>query len=223
MAHLGLASNKPIPETVTVWHKRLGHRTLDQAANHYLQPRVSDFKIKTAKEISGEQNLCETCARGRHNKEAITGSRDKANELLEVVHTDICGPIQGSTINGEKYFITFIDEKSGRIAVTLLKTKSKAMRAFQAYKARAEKEAEWEINRLRSHYGGEYMGLQFKSYLRANGISDSVSPPYSPSHNRLAEGANRTLMESARCILEEAGLDKAFWVFAVATAAYIHN
>jgi len=223
MAHLQPASNKPMPETVTVWHKMLGHRTLDQAAIHYLQPRVSDFKIKSDKEISGEQNLCETCACGRQHKEAITGSRDKANEPLEVVHTDICGPIQVSTINGERYFITFIDEKSGRIAVTLLKTKSEAMRAFQAYKARAEKEAEQEIKRLRSDSGGEYMGLQFKSYLRANEISHSVSPRYSPSHNGLAEWANGTLIESARCMLQEAGLDKAFWGFAVATAAHIHK
>jgi len=223
MAHLGLASNKPMPETVTVCHKRLGPRTLDQAAIHYLQPRVSDFKIKSDKEISGEQNLCETCAHGCQHKEAITGSRDKANEPLEVVHTDICGPMQVSTINGERYFITFIDERSGRIAVTLLKTKSEAIGAFQAYKARAEKEAEREIKRLRSDGGGEYMGLQFKSCLRVNGISHTVSPPYSPSHNGLAERANRTLIESARCMLEEAGLDKAFWGFAVATAAHIHN
>jgi len=58
-----------------------------------------------------------------------------------MVHSDVCGPMQVSTITGERYFVTFIDEKSCRIAVTLHKNKSEVLGAFQAYKTRAEKEA----------------------------------------------------------------------------------
>jgi len=131
--------------------------------------------------------------------------------------------MQVSTISGERYFITFIDEQSGRIAVTLLKAKSEALGTFQAYKARAEKEAGREIKVLRTDGGGEYIGRDFKGYVRLNGITHSVSPPYSPSDNGLAERANRTLMEAARCMIEEAKLNKGLRGFAVATAAHIHN
>jgi len=222
-ANLGLATNKSIPQTIEVWHRRLGHRTLDQASIQYLQPRVSEFTIKRGTNDNGHSRICETCAIGRQHTEPITGTREKAKDLLEVVNSDICGPMQVSTIAGERYFITFIDEKSGRIAVTLLKTKSEALGAFQAYKVRAEKAAGREIKCLRTDGGGEFLAQQFKSYLRLCGIAHSVSPAYTPSHNGRAERANRTLMESARCMIEEAKLDNSFWGFAVATAAHIQN
>ena len=206
-AKLGLATNKSKPQTIEVWHRRLGHRTLDQPTIVYLQAHVSELSVDPSTAGKNEGKLCGTCALGRQQKEPNTGTRAKAAELLEVVHSDICGPMQVSTITGERYFITFIDERSGRIAVTLLKMKSEALAAFQSYKVRAEKEAGREIRTFRSDGGGEYTSQQFKSYLRACGIAHSISSPYSPSHNGLAERGNRTLMESARCMIEEAQLD----------------
>jgi len=44
-----------------------------------------------------------------------------------------------------------------------------------------------------------------------------------PSHNGMAEKGNRTVMESARCMIEEAKVDRTFWGFAVAAAPHIHN
>ena len=222
-ANLGLATNKSIPKPIVTWHCRLGHRTLDQSTIKYLQDHVSELAILPSKEKEDGGGLCETCALGRQRKEPMTGKREKVNELLEVVHSDVCGPMQVSTITGERFFVTFIDEKSGRIAVTLLKTKSEVLGAFQTYRARAEKEAGRAIKTLRTDGGGEYTSGEFKAYLRINGIAHTISPPYTPSQNGLAERANRTLMESARCMIEGAKVNRSFWGFAVATAAHIHN
>lgn len=103
--------------------------------------------------------------------------------------------MQVSTLTGEKYFITFIDEKSGRIAITLLQSKDQALGAFQAYEARAEQEAGTQIRTLRTDDGGEYCGHCFQAYILACGIVHAVSLPYTPTQNGLAERANRTLME----------------------------
>ena len=121
-AHIGLATNKSLAETLETWHGRLGHRTLDEATVGYLLPRVSDFTIKRKEGniVRGDREICSTCATGRQHKEGSTGTREKTAQILQVVHSDICGPMQVSTITGEKYFITFIDEKSGQIAMTLL-------------------------------------------------------------------------------------------------------
>jgi len=114
----------------------------------------------------GEQNLCGTCAVGRQQTEVATGTREKTQVLLEVVHSDICGPIQISTFTCEKYFITFIDQKSGRTAVTLLHRKDQALAAFQAYKARSENQAGHRIQVVRMDGGGEYSGRYFQLYLK---------------------------------------------------------
>ena len=222
-AHIGLATNKAQPQTLEIWHRRLGHRTLDESTVEYLSNKVTEFNIKQSKHHKGEKELCGTCAVGRQHKEASTGTREKTKELLDVVHSDICGPMQISTLTCEKYFITFIDEKSGRIAVTLLQRKDQALQAFQAYKARAENDAGRKIRILRTDGGGEYTGHHFQHYLRNCGIVHSVSPPYSPKQNGIAERANRTLMEGARCMIEDSKLTKSFWGYTVATAAHIHN
>ena len=224
-AHIGLATNKSLAETLEMWHRRLGHRTLDEATVGYLLPRVSDFTIKRKEGniVRGDREICSTCATGRQHKEGSTGTREKTAQILQVVHSDICGPMQVSTITGEKYFITFIDEKSGRIAVTLLQRKDQALEAFQAYQSRAEKEAGRKIEALRTDGGGEYARQHFQRYLKSSGIVHRVSPPYTPSQNGLAERANRTLMEGARCMKEDFKLKKEFWGYAVATAAHIHN
>jgi len=119
----------------------LGHRTLDKDTVEYLSNKVSEFHIEKIKHHQGLKELCSACAVGHQHKEASSGTRKKTKVLLEVVHSDICGPRQISTLTSKKYFITFIDEKSGQIAVTLLQRKDQALAAFQAYKARAENEA----------------------------------------------------------------------------------
>ena len=173
------------------------------------------------KEPTGK--ICQICALGRQHKEAETKTRERASEILHTVHTDICGPIQTPTLNGERYFITFTDEASGRVSVSLLSSKDGALTAFHGYRMRAEKASGNEIKSLRSDGGGEYINSPFQKYLEVAGIQHIVSPAYSPSQNGRAERMNRTLMEDARCILEDSQLGKEFWGYAVLTAAHIHN
>lgn len=220
-ANLGLTTNRSHPTTIEVWHRRLGHKTLDGTAVQYISTRVRDMKVTDPEQPS--PTICGTCALGRQHKETVRGQREKAGEILEVVHSDLCGPMQTIGLNGERSFISFIDETSGRVSLSLLCTKDEVLMAFQNYRGRAEKSSGKEVKALRTDGGGEYLNQQFKKYLELNGIQHIVSPPYSPTQNGRAERANRTIMESARCMLEDSKLDKKFWVQAILTAAHIHN
>ena len=167
--------------------------------------------------------ICGVCAVGRQHKEAGTKQREKPTELLAVVHSDICGPMQTVGLNSERYFITFIDEMGGRVSISLLKSKDGVLTAFQSYRSRAEKISGKEIKALRSDGGGEYLNREFKRCHSEAGIQHIVSPPYTPSQNGLAERMNRTIIENARCILEYSQLGKEFWGCAVLTAGHVHN
>jgi len=76
-ANVGLATNKPKPVSIGIWHSRLGHRTLDEQTVQYLQLHVSDLSIQRTKERDNGPDICETCAVGRQHKEPITGTRRK--------------------------------------------------------------------------------------------------------------------------------------------------
>ena len=126
-------------------------------------------------------------------------------------------------LSGERYFITFIDETSGRVSLSLLRTKDQALATFQAYRAQAEKSSGKEIKAFRTDGGGEFVSTEFEKYLGDAGIEHRISTPYSPTQNRRAERANRTILENTRWILQYSQLGNEFWGQAVLTAGHIHN
>ena len=131
--------------------------------------------------------------------------------------------MQTTGLNGERYFVTFIDQMSGRVSIALLPSKDGAFTAFKDYRARAEKSSGREIKTFRSDGEGEYRNREFEKDLPDAGIQHTVSPPYTPAQNGLAEWMNRNIMENTRCILEDSRLGKELWGYAVLTAAHIHN
>lgn len=58
----------------------------------------------------GDWNICLDCIKVKHTKQISKSSSTRSNELLELIHTDICGPFNIPSWGGEKYFITFIDD-----------------------------------------------------------------------------------------------------------------
>jgi hypothetical protein len=94
---------------------------------------------------------------------------------------------------------------------------------FKAYKAWAENATGNRVRAVRSDRGGEYASHAFDAFLRDNGIARQRPPPYTPEQNGVAERANRTLVESARCLLHMAQLPPTFWALALQTAVYLRN
>ena len=55
---------------------------------------------------------------------------ERPKNVLNVVHSDVCGPMQTATFSNKRYFVTFIDDKSRYCAVFLLRSKSEVMDKF---------------------------------------------------------------------------------------------
>jgi hypothetical protein len=70
---------------------------------------------------------------GKHHKEKfVSGVSYREKAPLEIVHTDLCGPIQIYSLNGSVYFMTFIDDFSKKTWLYLLKQKPKAFKVFKS-------------------------------------------------------------------------------------------
>ncbi|CAI7859795.1 unnamed protein product [Closterium sp. NIES-54] len=70
---------------------------------------------------------------------------------------------------------------------------------------------------------GEFLSKEFSLWLKKNGIRHSLTMPYSPAMNGIAERSNRTITETARGLLIEAGLPDYFWPDAVQSACVAKN
>ncbi|CAA0831270.1 Unknown protein, partial [Striga hermonthica] len=143
--------------------------------------------------------------------------------VLEMVYSDVCGPMEMESLGGSIYFVTCIDDASRKLWVYFLRTKGEVFQYFKRFHAMVERQAGKRLKCLRSDNGGEYTSHEFKNYCAEHGIRHEKTVPGTPQHNGVAERINRTIMEKVRCMLRMAKLHKPFWGEAVLTACYLIN
>ncbi|KAL0420512.1 UNVERIFIED_CONTAM: hypothetical protein Slati_3074100 [Sesamum latifolium] len=87
-------------ENAQIWHARLGH------ISKYRIRKLVDSK---SLEIDDLNHLptCESCLKGKMTKKPFVGQSAIANGLLDLVHTDVCGPLNTPARGGFLYFVTF--------------------------------------------------------------------------------------------------------------------
>ncbi|KAL8097944.1 hypothetical protein AgCh_030896 [Apium graveolens] len=88
-----------------------------------------------------------------------------------------------------------------------------------------EKQAEGKVSvkRLRSDNGTEFRNSTLSEFCKSKDIVQEFSAVRTPQQNGVVERKNRTLVEAARTLLQDAQLPTSFWEEAVNTACYIQN
>ena len=92
-------------------------------------------------EMDVQHNPCESCIPAKHQRNSFPNAASvKAQSPLELVHSDLCEPMQTQLIGGSFYFWPFIDDFSRMTWVYLVKNKSETFEKFKQFKAIAEKD-----------------------------------------------------------------------------------
>jgi IS30 family transposase len=104
-----------------------------------------------------------------------------------------------------------------------LHDKSETQAIFKKFVRRAQNEFEVKIKRVRRDNGSEFKNTQVEDFLDEEGIKHEFLAPYSPRQNWVVERKNRTLLESARTILDEYQVSEQFWAETINTAFHAIN
>lgn len=199
-----------------LWHSRLGHINKKRIAQLQKDGVLESFDFKS-------DDVCESCLLGKMTKSPFTGTCERGEGLLDLVHTDVCGPFRSATKDGNRYYVTFTDDFSRYGYVYLIKHKSDTFEVFKRYQNEVENQLGRKIKVLRSDRGGEYLSIEFFDHLRNCGIVSQLTPPRTPQLNGVAERRNRTLLDMVRSMMCRATLPISFWGYALETAAHILN
>ncbi|KAJ9709896.1 hypothetical protein PVL29_001400 [Vitis rotundifolia] len=208
-----------------LWHKRLGH-----ISRQRLERLVRDGVLSNLDFSYFE--TCVVCLKGKMTAKTRKEKVDKCGSTLDLIHTDICGPLTPNALGGYKYFITFIDDFSRYGYVELIHEKSDSLNVFKAFKAKMKLQLGKPIKAVKSDRGGEYYGRYdetgrnpgpFAKFLLECGIDARYTMPGTPQQNGVAERRNRTLLDIVRCMLSNSSLPEFLWGEALRTAAYILN
>ncbi|KAI5335543.1 hypothetical protein L3X38_025676 [Prunus dulcis] len=208
-----------VQECSKIWHKRFGH--LNFRSLKLLQ---SQAMVLGLPEIQNGEVLCHGCVFGKGHREPFPKeSKWRAKEPLELIHSDLCGPMQTASLGGNKYFITFIDDFSRMCWVYFLRNKSETFHVFKKFKVMVELQSGYHVKRLRTDRGGEYISANFLQFCENLGIERQLTVAYSPQQNGVAERKNRTIVEMAKCMIHAKELPYTLWCEAVNTSVYLLN
>ena len=142
-------------------------------------------------------------------RKPCTSTTDReSGHILDLIHTDVCGPMQTTTPGGKRYVMTMIDDHSKHTEVYLLKYKSEATDKMKEYVKYVKIRFGKTPKKIRSDGSGEYVNEQLRSFLRDEGITVETSLPHSPQQNGSAGRKNRYLTEMTRSMLIGASLPK---------------
>lgn len=213
---------KTTGEDFPTWHRRYGHLGESNLVKLTKFNMVDGLKIRSSNK--DKNAICESCVIGRQTRESFIKDKTfRSKRPLEIVHTDVCGPISTPTYDGYRYFVSFIDDFTHFVVVYLIRTKCEVLQKFKEYEAMATAHLSYRIAKLRSDNGSEYYSKEFVNFCRDKGIQMIATVPYTPEQNGVSERMNRTLMEKARTIIHESNIPYILWGEALYVSTYVTN
>lgn len=213
------ANTLQLNSQATLWHKRLGH-----FHTRGMQRMLNSGAVKGMSKIQFSKQTCSGCQLGKQARTKIPKeSTYHASKILELVHSDVCGPFKVNSTGGARYFVSFIDDYSRKLWIYFMSHKSQVLAKFQHFVQLVENTTGYSIKTLRTCNGGEYTSHAFHDFCSSKGIIRELTPPHTPQRKGVAERRNRSLLDITRCLLLDKALPGHLWGEAIKAASIILN
>lgn len=107
--------------------------------------------------------VCKECQLRKQVRTSFKSIPNKSNDVLDLIHTKLCGPTRTRSFQGDRYFMLIIDDYSRMMWVTFLRKKFEAFEKFKIFKAMVETKIGLKIKCLKLDQGGEFTSHEFNS------------------------------------------------------------
>ncbi|CAI7731901.1 unnamed protein product [Closterium sp. NIES-53] len=209
-------STSPTTEVVALWaivsktkstpdrmHARLAHAGMDTIRSSAKNEVAIGLDLKST---TGADSPCVSWVGGKLARHTFPDRGSDADDVLAVVHIDLCGPFRVAAKEGSLYFLLLKDRKTHYVRVRPVAKKSDVLLEFQKWLVLVERQTKKSVLMLRSDRGGEFIGKKFTNFVDGKGIVHDLTCPYTPEQNGMAEREMRTVAELVRTMLLHMGV-----------------
>ncbi|CAN1316600.1 Retrovirus-related Pol polyprotein from transposon TNT 1-94 [Linum perenne] len=160
-----------------IWHRKLGHISCS---------RIS--KLNASKLVRGlpqfspmKEFFCSTCVKGKQTKNSFKSSSFiSTSKPLQLIHIDLFGPTNISSLGGKNYAFVLVDDFSRFTWVFFLAKKNESFQTFKNFVLKIESSFPFTVSSIRSDHGGEFTSETFSIFCQEKGINHTYSAPRTP-------------------------------------------
>ncbi|HYN44946.1 MAG TPA: hypothetical protein VER35_03015, partial [Candidatus Limnocylindrales bacterium] len=162
--------------TLLEWHIRLGHLSMKKILELIDNGILESKKVR--REDNDESHECEICSIAKQRRTNFARIKSSpVEDVGDLIHSDLCGPITPFSLGNNAYFITFIDDKSDFLILNLMSKKSGTLDTLKNTREWVKTQTGKRIKSLLSDGGGEFTGDESKDYMKEKGIVPVTTPP----------------------------------------------
>lgn len=122
-------------ESTWLWHSHLGNVNFQDMA--HLSEKEMVYGVP---KFVRPESVCTGCLLSKQSRKPFPKQTTfQAKHALELIHADLCGPINPATLASNRYFLLLVDDYSKMIWVYMLSSKDEALEDFKKFKALVER------------------------------------------------------------------------------------
>ena len=215
-----------VPPSVMTKSAATLHERIGRVSVQVLRQLVDKAMVKDADFPTSAQDLtaCRGCQQGKMVQKPFRSNVEKRTfGVFELLHFDICSPMEVESIGGSKYLLLIVDKASGSMKGFCLANKSDSEAVLKKYINQVDNQFNKRMKFVRHDDAKEFATNSIKQFYANCGIKQQVTAPYAHQTNGTAERAIRGIVTVGRSMLHHTRLDKSFWTEATTTAIYIKN
>ena len=114
-----------------LWHCRLGHIGVKHMKKVHADGLLESLDYELV-------DACEPCLMGKMTKTSFSRTMERATDLLEIIHTDVCGLMNIEARGRYHYFLIFTYDLSRYEYIYLMKHKSETFEKFKEFESEVE-------------------------------------------------------------------------------------
>nr|GEY21966.1 retrovirus-related Pol polyprotein from transposon TNT 1-94 [Tanacetum cinerariifolium] len=171
-----------------------------------------------------KDQLCSSCELSKAKRSSFKSKVVPSSKgRLNLLHMDLCGPMQVVSINGKKYIMVIVDDYSRYTWTLFLRSKDETPEVLKDFLTMIQRNLQALMITVCTDRGTEFLNKTLNAFFKEEVIEHQTSTARTPEQNGIVERWNRTLVEAARTMLSTSQLPLFFWAEAIATAYYTQN